>query len=84
MIKSREKLTIIFLSILICSLFGLAGCKDTENEAELTKIKADLASIISERDNLKLELDTVIEAHDKLQAAFDEVKNIKEQRPKKS
>ena len=89
MIRSKEKLTIIFLSILVCSLFGLAGCKDTEKEkavaetaaakTELTKVKADLASIISERDNLKLELATVIEARDKLQATTGQDTIIKEQ-----
>ena len=89
MIKSREKLTIIFLSILICSLFGLAGCKDTEKEEavaeaaaakeELTKIKANLASIMSEGENLKLKLAAVTEARDKLQAAVDQAKNVKEQ-----
>ena len=89
MTRSKEKLTIIFLSILICSLFGLAGCKDTEREQavaeaaaakeELIKVKADLASIMSERDSLKLELATVTDARDKLQAAVDQAKNIKEQ-----
>jgi uncharacterized coiled-coil DUF342 family protein len=82
----KQKLIIIFLSVLLCSWFGLTSCKDTEKEeavaeaaaakAELTKITAALASIMSERDNLKLELATVIEARDTM---VDQAKNIKEQ-----
>jgi uncharacterized coiled-coil DUF342 family protein len=89
MIRSKKKLTIAFLSILLCSLFGLSGCKDTEREdaiaeaagakKELIKVKDNLANIMSERDNLRLELATVVEARDKLQAAVDQAKNIKEQ-----
>ena len=89
MTQSKEKLTIIFLFILMCSLFSLAGCKDTEKEGavaeataaktELTKIKADLASIMSEGENLKLKLAAVTEARDKLQAIVGQAKNIKEQ-----
>ena len=89
MIRPKEKHTIIFLSILICSLFGLAGCKDTEKEeavaeaaaakTELTKIKANLASIMSEGENLKLKLAAVTEARDKLQAIVGQAKNIKDQ-----
>ncbi|MFC1739108.1 hypothetical protein ACFL1G_08680 [Planctomycetota bacterium] len=87
--KMKQKFTIIFLTILLCSLFSLTGCKDTEKEnaiaeaaaakTELTKVKADLAKITSEQDNLKLELATVTEARDRLQAAVDQAKNIKEQ-----
>ena len=89
MTKPKKKLTIIFLSILLCSLFGLTGCKDTEKEkavieaaaakAKLAKVKADLARIMSERDNLKLQLATVTEARDKPQAAVDQAINVKEQ-----
>jgi len=72
MIRAKDKFTIIFLSILLCSVLGLAGCKDTEKEKtvaeataakeELIEVKADLAKIVSERDNLKLELTDVKEA----------------------
>ena len=89
MIRSINKLTTTFLSILLCSLLSLAGCKDTEKEkavaeataakAELIKVKADLASVMSERDSLKLELTTVVEARDKLQAMLGRAGNIKEQ-----
>ena len=89
MTKSKKNLAVIFLSILLCSLFSLAGCKDTEKEeavaeaaaakTELTKIKANLASIMSERESLKLKLTTVTEARDKLQAMVGQVTNIKEQ-----
>lgn len=88
MTKVNEKLTIISLAILCCTL-SLTGCKDTgkeealaetaEAKAELAKVKADLARITSERDNLKLELATVTEARDKLQAFVEQATNIKEQ-----
>lgn len=87
--RSKGKLTIILLSILMCGLLGLAGCKDAEKESaiaeaaaaktELAKVKADLAGVIGERDGLKLELATVIEARDKLQVAVDQAKTIQEQ-----
>lgn len=87
--KMKQKLTIVFLSILLCSLPGLSGCKDSGQEeavaeaaaakTELSKIKTELAGIIGERDNLKLELATVIEARDKLQAMVEAAKNINEQ-----
>ena len=87
--KMKKKLTIIFLSILLCILFGLTGCKDTEKEGaiaeaaaakkELARVKADLAKITSEQNNLKLELATVTEARDKLQAMVGQAANIKEQ-----
>ena len=89
MTKLKKNLALIFLSILLCSLFSLTGCKDTEKEeavaeaaaakTELTKIKANLASIISEGENLKLKLAAVTEARDKLQAMVGQAKNIKEQ-----
>ena len=89
MTKLKKNLALIFLSILLCSLFSLAGCKDTEKEeavaeaaaakTELTKIKANLANIMSEGENLKLKLAAVTEARDKLQAMVGQAKNIKEQ-----
>ena len=89
MTKLKKNLALMFLSILLCSLFSLAGCKDTGKEeavaeaaaakAELTKIKANLASIMSERDDLKLKLTVVTDARDKLQAMVGQATNIKEQ-----
>jgi chromosome segregation ATPase len=89
MARSKKKPTIIFLAIFLCSVLSLTGCKDTEKEnaiaeaaaakEELIKVKADLANIMSERDNLKLELTAVTEARDKLQAAVGQAANIKEQ-----
>lgn len=89
MSKTKIKLTIILLAILLCTSLTLTGCKDTEKEkapanveaakAELAKVKTDFAQITSERNNLKLELDAVIEARDKLQAAADQTMNIKAQ-----
>ena len=89
MTKPKEKLTIIFLAILLFSLLSLTGCKDSEKEkavaeaaaakAELAEVKADLAKITSERDNLKSELAAVIEARDKLQAATDQTIDFREQ-----
>lgn len=89
MTKPKEKLTIIFLAILLFSLLSLTGCKDSEKEkavaeaaaakAKLAGVKADLAKITSERDNLKSELAAVIEARDKLQAATDQAIDVKEQ-----
>jgi len=89
MTKSKKKPAVIFLSVLMCSLFSLAGCKDAEREdaiaeaasakKELAKVKADLAKTMNERDSLKLELTAVTDARDKLQAAVDQAENIKEQ-----
>ena len=89
MTKPKEKLTIIFLAILLLSLLSLTGCKDSEKEkavaeaaaakAKLAGVKADLTKITSERDNLKSELAAVIEARDKLQAATDQAIDVKEQ-----
>jgi len=89
MTKLKKNLALMFLSILLCSLFSLAGCKDTGKEGavaeaaaaktELTKIKANLASIMSEGENLKLKLAAVTEARDKLQAVVGQANNIKEQ-----
>ena len=89
MTKPKEKLTIIFLAILLFSLLSLTGCKDSEKEkavaeaaaakAKLAGVKADLTKITSERDNLKSELAAVIEARDKLQAATDQAIDVKEQ-----
>jgi len=45
----------------------------------LNHVKTDLARIMSEKDNLKLELTTVIEARDKLQAMVGQATNIEEQ-----
>ena len=82
------KITIVFLTLLCCSLL-LVGCKDTEKEeavveaaaaqTELAKMKANLASIMSERDNLKLQLTTVIKARDKLQKMVGQASDIKDQ-----
>ena len=84
----KKKVAILIFGLL-CLSTGLTGCKDTEKEnaiaeaaaakTELTKVKADLTKITSERDNLKLELATVIEARDKLQATVGQTTNIKEQ-----
>ena len=66
----------------MCSLLGLTGCKDTEKEsaiAETAAAKTELTKVKGERDTLKLELATVIEARDKLQVAVDQAKKIKEQ-----
>ena len=86
MTKSKKNLAIIFLSIL---LFSLIGCKDTKREdaiaeaaeakTELAKIKESLASIMSERDDLKFELASVKDAHDKLQAMAEQAANVEEQ-----
>ncbi len=65
----KQKLTIMFLAILVCSL-SLMGCKDAEEEkalAEAAQAKAKLAKTESERDAIKAELATVIEARDELQ-----------------
>ena len=61
---TKVKLTIMLLAV-SCSLFVLTGCRDIEKEkamaeaistkAELAKVKADLATITNERDNLKSE-----------------------------
>lgn len=89
MARSKKKPTVMSVVIFLCSMLALTGCKDTERKeavaeaaaakAELTKIKANLASIISERDNLKSELATVVGARDKLQAAVDQAASMKEQ-----
>jgi len=85
----KKKITIIFLAIFLFSMLNLVGCKDTKKKdaiaeaaaakEELIKVKADLANIMSERDNLKLELTAVTEARDKLQAAVSQAANVKEQ-----
>jgi DNA repair exonuclease SbcCD ATPase subunit len=87
--KMKQKLTIILLSLLLCSLFGLVGCRDAEKEnaiaeaaavkTDLAKVKADLVSIMAERDGLKLDLSAVTEARDKFQAMVGEIKGAKEQ-----
>lgn len=89
MIRSKEKLTVIFLSVLLCSLFSLIGCKDAEKEQavaeaaetkiELTKVKALLAGATSDLDGLKLKMATVVEARDKLQTALEQAGKIKDQ-----
>ena len=66
--RSKEKLTVIFLSILMCSLLGLTGCKDigsseaTEAKAELTKVKSILEQTQKERDNLKVKVADITES----------------------
>ena len=65
----KQKLALMFLAILVCSL-SLMGCKDAEKEkalAEAAQAKAELAKTESERDAIKAELATVTEARDKLQ-----------------
>ena len=88
MTRSKGKLTIIFMSVVICSFFCLTGCKDAEKDkavkeaavakTELAKIKTSLAGIISERDDLKFKLVTAMEARDKLQAIAGQTASIKE------
>ncbi|MBN1126835.1 MAG: hypothetical protein JXA82_17650 [Sedimentisphaerales bacterium] len=89
MIPSKKKLAITFLPILLCGLFSMTGCKDTakentlaeaaETKKELLTVKADLAKITSERDNLKKELAAVKEIQDKLPAATDQVATVQKQ-----
>ena len=86
-----DKVKKVFVLLLIATVvsFGLTGCKDAEKEeaiaeaatakTELTKIKATLAGIMSERNNLKSQLTTVMEARDKLQVIAGQAANIKEQ-----
>jgi len=89
MTKSKKNLAVIFLSILLCSLFTLSGCKDIEKEkavaeaaaakTELRKVKADLVKITGERDSLRLEVAAAKEARDKLQAMAGQAPNIEDQ-----
>ena len=92
--KKVKKVSVLLIIAAVVS-FGLTGCRDAGKEgtvaetstAELAKIKADLAGIMSERDELKMKLAAVTEAHDKLQAsagqtagATDQLASLTEER----
>ena len=86
--NTLKKVLMLLLIVAVVSL-GLTGCKDTEKEeaiaeaamaqTKLAEIKADLASMMSERENLKLELTTVTEARDKLQGMVEQAATVKGQ-----
>ena len=90
MTKSKKNLVVIFSYILLCGLFSLTGCKNAaEEEAvaeaetakiELTKVKAELASMISKGKDLKLKLAAVTEARDKLQGVAEQLGGLTKER----
>ena len=59
----------MMLSVMLCCLILLTGCKDDEKEKaldEVTNLKTQLSQITAERDTLKTAADKVITLREKL------------------
>jgi len=77
MIKSKQKLSIIFLAILTLGIHTFTGCKDTDKAkapretAELARVKSLLEVTQKERDSLKTKVAEISESLKAAQTQID-------------